>query len=43
MKSEDDNMSDATVIHESFDGEKDVETMKVCNPLCTMLIVKEMK
>ena len=32
MKSEDDNTSDATIIHESFDGEKDVETIEGMQP-----------
>ena len=32
MKSEDDNMSDATIIHASFDGEKDVETIEGMQP-----------
>ena len=32
MKSEDDNMSDATIIHASFDGEKDVETIQGMQP-----------
>ena len=32
MKSEDDNMSDATIIHESFDGEKDVGTIEGMQP-----------
>ena len=32
MKSEDDNMSDATIIHVSFDGEKDVETIEGMQP-----------
>ena len=32
MKSEDDNTSDATIIHASFDGEKDVETIQGMQP-----------
>ena len=32
MKSEDDNTSDATIIHASFDGEKDVETIEGMQP-----------
>ena len=32
MKSEDDNTSEATVIHASFDGEKDVETIEGMQP-----------
>ena len=32
MKSEDDNTSDATIIHVSFDGEKDVETIEGIQP-----------
>ena len=32
MKSEDDNMSDATIIHVGFDGEKDVETIEGMQP-----------
>ena len=43
MKSEDDNTLDATIIHESFDGEKEVETIEGMQPFCTILIVKQMK
>ena len=32
MKSEDDNTSGATIIHVSFDGEKDVETIEGMHP-----------
>ena len=32
MKSEDDNTLDATIIHESFDGEKEVETIEGMQP-----------
>ena len=32
MKSEDDNTSDATIIHASFDGEKYVETIEGMQP-----------
>ena len=32
MKSEDDNTSDATIIHASFDGEEDVETIEGMQP-----------
>ena len=32
MKSEDDNTSDATIIHASLDGEKDVETIEGMQP-----------
>ena len=32
MKSEDDNTSDTTIIHASFDGEKDVETIEGMQP-----------
>ena len=32
MKSEDDNTSDATIIHATLDGEKDVETIEGRQP-----------
>ena len=32
VKSEDDNTSDATIIHANFDGKKDVETIEGMQP-----------